>query len=112
MTAFPRLKLRGVCTRAVVVPIKRPLRTGGGAVTQAPLVLIDLDTEEGITGRAYVFGFGVFALKPLAAVIEGLGAMIAGDSVAPLDLDRKLRSRLTLLGPHNLTGIALAGLDM
>ena len=34
-----------------------PLQTSGGAVGSAPLVLIDLETEEGVTGRSYIFAY-------------------------------------------------------
>jgi mandelate racemase len=39
----------------VVVPMRRPLGTSVMAITEAPLVLIDLRTDDGITGRAYLF---------------------------------------------------------
>ena len=39
--------------------------------------------------------------------------MITGDAVVPYELDRKLRARFTLLGgAHNLSGLAVAGIDM
>ena len=31
------------------------LGTSRGAITKAPLLLIDLETEEGVTGRAYLW---------------------------------------------------------
>jgi mandelate racemase len=96
----------------VIVPMKRPLRTSTGAVTQAPLLLIDLRTEEGVTGRSYLFGVQSFTLKPLRDLVQALGEMIQGDAVAPLDVERKLRARMTLLGPYSLLGMALAGIDV
>ena len=38
--------------------------------------------------------------------------MIAGDPLAPLDLEAKLRRQTTLIDPNGLIGLALAGLDM
>jgi hypothetical protein len=35
----------------VNVPLPKPLLTAGGAVTSAPLVLIDLETRAGVVGR-------------------------------------------------------------
>ena len=32
---------------------------------EAALVLIDLETDGGITGRSYVFGFSAWTLKPI-----------------------------------------------
>jgi len=112
MSEFPLLRIREVRARPVLVPMKRPLRTSSGAVTGAPLVLIDLHTEEGVTGLSYLFGYQPFTLKPLHGLVQALGGMIAGDRLAPIDLHRKLERRLTLLGPHNLPGLALAGIDM
>src|SRR5690606_16450042 len=43
---------------------------------------------------------------------ENLAPLIAGDRVAPLDLDRKLQRQFRLLGSKGLTGIAMAGIDM
>lgn len=77
-----------------------------------PLLLIDLHTEEGVTGHAYLFGYQAFTLKPLYELVHTITGMIKGDTVAPVRLEQKLRARLTLLGPHNLTGIALSGIDM
>jgi mandelate racemase len=92
--------------------MKRPLKTSTGAVTQAPLLLIDLHTEEGVVGRSYLFGVSTLTLKPLHDLVQGLAAMIKGDSAAPADVERKLRARNTLLGPYYLLGMAVAGIDM
>src|SRR5213075_650604 len=38
--------------------------------------------------------------------------MLKGDAVAPLDIERKLRARYTLLGVHNIVLFAMSGIDM
>lgn len=106
------LKLRRLRARAVLAPFRRPPAAATGTMPKAPLVLIDLETEEGITGRAYVFTFTPTALKPVVDLVHGFGALIEGDPVAPADLDAKLRRRLTLIDTPGLIGIALAGIDM
>lgn len=90
----------------------RPLQTSGGMVGTAPLVLIDLHTEEGITGCSYAFCYTPLALKPVAQLIANLETLIKGDVVAPLAIEQKLQRRFRLLGPQGLTGIAMAGIDM
>ena len=112
MIASPRLTLRSFLVRAVNVPMPRPLQTSGGMVGTAPLVLIDLHTEEGITGCSYVFCYTPLALKPVAQLIANLETLIKGDVVAPLAIEQKLQRRFRLLGPQGLTGIAMAGIDM
>ena len=104
--------ISGLRARAVEVPIARPLATSGGSVSIAPLVLIDLETKQGIVGRAYVFYYASFALAPLVALIEALGEMIVGDEAAPLDIEAKLQQRFRLLGAQGFAGIALSGIDM
>jgi len=107
-----QLRIRDVQARAVVAPLSPPIRTASGSVTQAPLVLIDLATEEGVVGRSYLFGYQPFTLAPLRDLVLALGEAIKGEAVAPVDLDRKLRARLTLFGTRGLQGMAVSGLDM
>ena len=106
------LNIRGLRVRPVVVPMRLPLQTSTGAVSMAPLVLIDLDTTAGITGRAYLFAIGRPHLAPIVALVEAMGEMLAGDAVAPFEIERKLRRNYTLLGVHNIVLFALAGIDM
>ena len=103
--------VRALRVRPVNVPIKRPLATAIGAVTHAPLALVDVETDLGITGVAYAFTPAPFALKPLAGMIEGLGALIAGDPVAPVAIEQKLRRRMALLGVQGLAMLALSAID-
>ena len=106
------LKIKSVTARAVNVPLSAPHPTAGGTVTSAPLVLIDLHTDGGVTGRTYLFCYTAFALKPVAALVESFGELIMGDALAPLEIYKKLQGRLRLLGPQGLTGMAAAGIDM
>ena len=107
-----RLHVRDIQARAVVGPLAPPVRTASGSVTQALLVLIDLHTEEGPVGRAYLFAYQPFALRPLRDLVLGLGETLKGQPVAPVELHRTLRGRLTLFGARGLQGMALAGIDM
>ena len=107
-----RLTIRGVRARPVLVPFRRPPAAATGSMPMASLVLIDLETEEGITGRSYVFAFMPAVLKPVTDLLSGLAPLIRGDALAPFDLDAKLRRRLTLIDTPGVMGLALAGLDM
>jgi mandelate racemase len=107
-----RLRVRDVEARAVIAPLVPPVRTAAGAVTRALLVLIDLRTEEGPVGRAYLFAYQSFALRPLRDLVLGLGETVRGQPVRPVDLDRTLRRRLALFGTRGLQGMAVAGIDM
>ena len=107
-----KLHIKSVRVRAVAAPMKRPLATSTGAVSVAPLLLIDLHTDAGIVGRSYLFAIGRNNLKPIAAMLEAMAEMIEGDAVAPFDIEAKLRKRHTLLGVHNIVLFAMSGIDM
>ena len=106
------LHIRAVQARAVAAPMKRPLATSTGKLTEAALLLIDLQTEEGIVGRSYLFGIGKHNLAPIAKLVEAMAAMLKNDPVTPFELEKKLRGRYTLLGVHNIVLFAMAGIDM
>jgi mandelate racemase len=106
------LKIRGLRARPVLVPFKRPPASASGAIPTAALVLIDLETNGGVTGRSYVFGFAAWTLEPIVGCLKAMTEMIAGDALAPFDIEAKLRRQLTLLDTPGLVGLALAGIDM
>src|SRR3954452_12045846 len=112
MIADAPLTVRGLNVRAVRVPLSRPHATAGGTVTDAPLVLVDLLTDAGITGSAYVFCYTPLALSPVARLVTNLESVVAGMTFAPLAIERELQARFRLLGPQGLTGIAMAAIDM
>ena len=106
------MKIRGIRARPIAAPLKRRLPTSTGTVAEAALLLLDLETDAGITGRSYLFGLGRQNLPPLLKLVEAMAEMVKGDEVAPLDLERKLRARHTLLGVHNIVLFAMSGIDM
>lgn len=106
------LTLRAIRARGVHVPLRRPLHTSGGALTLAPLALIDLHTHEGVTGSTYLFCYTPLALGPVLQLIDQLGTLLQDQAVAPLEWDRALHQRFRLLGAKGVVGMALAGLDM
>jgi mandelate racemase len=112
MNSATRLTVSGLRARAVDVPVEPPLETASAEIRSAPLVLVDLLTEEGVTGQSYAFCVTPLALAPMARLISNLGALIEGDAVAPLAIEQKLQGRFRLLGPHGLTGMAMAAVDV
>src|SRR5947209_13225462 len=78
------LTLRALIVRAVEVPLAQPLITASGAIHTAPLVLCDLQTEQGVTGTSYVFAYQPVALRPLALLLDNLGNALRGQPVAPV----------------------------
>lgn len=108
----PKLRLRAIRSTPVIVPLKRPVAAATGSIPKAPLVLVDLETEEGISGRAYVNAYSTLTLRPLADMISGMSELLKGDLVSPYEMEAKLRQRLMLMGTTGLVGIGLAAVDM
>ncbi len=106
------LTLRGVAARAIVLKLRRPVVARIATLDDWPMILIDLETEEGITGRAYLEPYLVKSMKYLVPALHDLGDMLKGRKLAPLELFEAARKSLTFVGHEGLAMIAASGLDM
>jgi len=79
------LTIREVKTHPVIAPLAKPVRTASGSLLQAPVLLIDLHTAEGVTGRSYVFAYQATALKALDELVRALGATLVGEPAVPFE---------------------------
>jgi mandelate racemase len=104
--------IRSLSVRAVRVPLDAPHRTAGGIISESPLVLCDITTDEGLTGHSITFTYTLAALKPTADLIANLAPLVEGQPLAPAELERNLAARFRLLGTQGLVGMALAAIDM
>jgi mandelate racemase len=104
--------LAGVKARAVVTPMARPVKNAFGVINVAPLLLIDVATDQGITGRSYLFAYSEVTLKPIVHLVEQIGRDLIGKPVVPYDLMAAMDAKFRLLGWQGLVGMAVSGLDM
>src|SRR5215468_900409 len=104
--------ITGVRARAVVTPLPRPVKNAFGVIDVGPLVLIDVTTDQGITGRSYLFAYSKVTLKPFVHLFEEIGRDLIGKPVVPYDLMAAMDAKFRLLGWQGLVGMAVAGLDM
>jgi mandelate racemase len=107
-----KLTIKNFRVRAVNVPMKRPLATASGSIGFVPLVLLDLETDQGVTGRSYVFTVTPMALKPTLQLVQEMLTVVKGDNVAPYNMEQKLQKRFRLLGLQGLVYVALSAIDM
>ena len=112
MTHDVSSRIRTIEVRAVRVPLQHPHLTAGGTVSESPMVLTDITTEDGVVGHSVVFTYTAAALKPTADLIRNLEPLIKGDLLAPVEIEQKLSKRFRLLGTQGLVGIALSAIDM
>lgn len=106
------LTVRGITARAIVLKLRRPVVARIATLDDWPMILIDLHTEEGITGRAYLEPYVVRSMKYLVPALHDLGTMLKDRKLAPLELFEAARKSLTFVGHEGLAMIAASGLDM
>jgi len=106
------LTVRDITARPVVLKLKRPVVARIAAITEWPLILIDLLTEEGIVGRSYLEPYIVKSMGYLVPALTDLGEMLKGQRVAPINLFDAARRSLHFVGYEGLSIIAASGLDM
>jgi mandelate racemase len=110
--AAPRLTLRRIRSIGVEVPMKLPLGTSAGTIRSASLLLIDIETEEGVTGRAYLFCYLPAVAPAIAAMLGEVERTLRGERIAPAPLWEKLARRFKLIGVQGIVRMAMSGFDV
>jgi mandelate racemase len=113
-TAMPPsgLHVSAIRTRFVKVPMRFPLGTSAARVTAAPLLLLDLETKEGVVGRSYLFCYRDSGAKAIAQIVSEAAELIADMPVSPHVIGAFLERRYALLGVTGVTRMALAAIDI
>src|SRR5258708_33909606 len=81
----PKLTLKSVDVRAVLLPLKRPVVSKVGLFDQWPMVLIDLYTHEGIVGRSYLEPYLKQSVKYIDPAIRYLAEAATDKPISPFD---------------------------
>src|SRR5262249_523124 len=110
---LPQLTIREVKTSAVEVPMTYPLGTSAATGRKAPLRLIDLETEEGGTGRTCRFWYRPRVRRGVDVVLRDAVAIVKGETAAPLAVAAGL-PLATLLGakPRPIPAYNSSGLGL
>ena len=108
----PSLTFKGIRARPVVLKLERPVVARIATLTDWPMILIDVFTEEGIVGRSYLEPYVVNSLRYLVPALKDLGGLLSGRRLAPLELYDAARKSLHFVGYEGLAMIAVSGLDM
>jgi mandelate racemase len=88
------------------------LGTSQQAVREAPLLLVDLETEEGVTGHAWQFCYLPAAAPAIAVMLDEVLRTVKGDRVVPDALWAKLAKRFVLIGVQGIVRMAMAMFDV
>jgi mandelate racemase len=88
------------------------LGTSAARVTEAPLLLIDLETNEGVTGRTYLFCYRPSGARAISLLLKDAVSLIQGEELRPVDIAGLLARKFALLGVTGTVRMALSALDM
>lgn len=106
------LTVRSIAARAVVLKLKRPIVARIATITDWPLILIDVETEQGIVGRSYVAPYTTGVVQYLVPAIRDFGALVKGKPLAPAELFAAARKSLHFVGYAGQSMVAASALDM
>ena len=107
-----KLTFRSLTARPVLLKLQRPVVARIATIPDWPLILIDLETEEGITGRTYLEPYVPKSMKYLVPALHDFAEMMKGQTIAPMELFDQARKSLHFVGYEGLAMIAASGLDM
>ncbi|MCE2404602.1 MAG: mandelate racemase/muconate lactonizing enzyme family protein [Dehalococcoidia bacterium] len=107
------MKIVDARTRAVAVPLERPFLAGGlHMIERIPFALLELRTDEGITGLGYAFSLSERPFGSIVAATDALSQEAVGEN--PLEPERvaaKLGRAFGWAGPVGVVNMAMAAVD-
>ncbi|MDR6290897.1 mandelate racemase [Inquilinus ginsengisoli] len=106
------LKLKAVRSRAVLVPLRRPVIAGIGRFDFWPLVLVDVETVGGVVGSSYVAPYRAAAVPSVIAEIRDLATALKSTATAPFDAFETAMKGLNVIGVSGVSTIATSAIDM
>jgi mandelate racemase len=91
--------------------MKRPFGTSAQTFRNAPLLLITLETSEGIKGHAYAFCYLESIARSLVDVVNGLSEHLAGQRVAPVEISSSIARYFRLTGLYGPLCMIASAID-
>ena len=109
---FPPLTVRAIKATPVEVPLNLVMGTSQGAFGKASLILVDLETDEGVVGRSYIFSHMGTVSRAIASLLQEIESLTKGQRLDPPALFARLIARFTLIGVQGVIRMAVAGFDV
>ena len=106
------LTFKSIKARPVVLKLKRAVVARIATITDWPLILIDLYTNEGVVGRSYLEPYIVKSMRYLIPALQDFGEFLKGRQITPFELYGAARKSLHFVGYEGMSMIAVSGLDM
>jgi mandelate racemase len=107
------MKITGFRHRAVAVPVKYPVVSTVRQSSKVDFVLLDVMTDEGISGIAYAQAFSKHGAKAIRACLELLEEVVVGEDPRQIEtIWQKMWKVTKLLGHQGLSTFALSMVDI
>jgi mandelate racemase len=91
--------------------MKRPLGTSAQSIRNAPLLLVTLETDDGICGRSYAFCYLESVARSLQVIVRDLSDFLAGHEVAPVELSGSIARYFKLTGLYGPLRMVASAID-
>ncbi|HEY6360962.1 MAG TPA: enolase C-terminal domain-like protein [Vicinamibacterales bacterium] len=88
------------------------LGTSAATIRTAPLLLVDLATHEGATGRTYQFCYTSVAAPGIVRFLDDIQEAVKDHALVPADLWATLSKRYTLIGVQGIVRMAMSIVDV
>ena len=109
---LPRLTFRAIRATPVLVPMTYALGTSAATVREAPLLLVEVETEDGIIGHAYQFCYRPAAAPAIIIFLNDIAEAVTGELLQPDRIWARLTKRYTLIGVQGIVRMAMAMVDV
>ena len=107
------MKITGIRTMAVDVPLEEPVITAIHDIGSIGYVLVFVDTDAEVTGEGHLFSLPARHLAPLEAMTTVLGQSLIGEDAHRVEgLWHKLWTEVNFVGHKGVPLFALSALDM
>lgn len=106
------MKITAIRTRLVDVPMRRPIVSRIRVSDVMTHLLVDLETDEGLTGQTYLVAFGQDWGRAVIELLRGLEEQVRGmDPRETTPLYRKMWQVSSMAGRRGLAVFALSAID-
>ena len=110
----PQLTLHSIKLRVLSVPLRRPIVSNPsvGKYTEWPFILVDLLTNEGITGRSYLEPYVLKSAEYILPAILAIAEAIGSKPLSPVDCFKTAVQTMHLSGREGIGLVAASAVDM
>ncbi|MEM9331237.1 MAG: enolase C-terminal domain-like protein [Pseudomonadota bacterium] len=106
------MKITDFDIRAVEVSMTVPHKTAAGVIEVCPLILISVETDQGVRGNGIVFCYMSAFLKPIFETANHVLPLLRDQTLDPKFNTAFLAGRFKLVGTQGFMGMVLGGIDM